>query len=88
MPIPKCSTTPRLNTTDVGPGKTVHLAGANHCRAFVVTSELKVDPVTGHESWQVMEIGDEIVVAGAEKPFTGVVMTLDKNVGRAWHPAP
>jgi hypothetical protein len=87
-PIPKCTGQPSIRPGDVKPGVTVHLAGASHCRAFVVTSDLKVDPVTGHEVYQMMEIGDTAVVEGAEPPFTGVVLTLEKNASRTWHLAP
>ncbi len=86
-PIPKCTVRHALVVNAVTPGTTIHLAGATHCRAFVVTSGLAVDPVTGHEVWQVMEIGDDVIVDGAEPPFTGVVMTVNADNARQWHVA-
>ena len=88
MAVSRCTTATRLVWRDVKPGMRLHLAGAAACREFLVTGDKKLDPVIGREGWQVMEMGDTAIVEGAEKPFTGVVMTLVEGANVTWHPAP
>lgn len=85
MAIPLCSSPVHIRWKDLTPGMTIHLKGASHCRAFVITSNLHVDPITGHEGWQVMEVGELPLVDGAQPPFTGVVLNLDRHSITQWH---
>ena len=86
--LPICRNRRSLDWSQISPGAVIHLLGSSHCREFVVTSDKSLDPVTGHEGWQVMEMGDPLT-PGVDKPFTGVVLTLVQYAMGQWHePAP
>jgi hypothetical protein len=87
LAVPRCTKSTYIKWAEIKPGMMLHLVGASTCREFLVTGDKKLDPVMGREGWQVMEMGDKPMVAGAEKPFTGVVMILAHGVNAAWHPA-